>query len=649
MLFKRLYNWIKYKTLPTSFLFKNRLFIERDSKHRRIFSNLGLSFRNSKWSNYETYNIKLQFKRNYLRFFFWIIFFIFSVFFLFYFKKYYIFSYFFNSMSFLFWISIDTFDYYFTFVVWLFFISFSLFFKLVYSYFFYNNFFNTNSNKQVFSYKSFYYFDFNLNSLIFSSNDLRISKNDLNWVMYSWLVNSNSEKKDLILEKLFETKMNKEWWGSYYDFFVKLYKLSYFLNLSSENFNIFNLNLKLKKISNKFYKGDYLSTVNFFNNSSILTNNSSLIYYYILNNYQNYFIYKNKKNSSLSQLNTRFNWNLSNLNQELDQYSYLIKNKTGMFFLDDFNYQKLSHYIFNYKELWSLNLYLKNQLNSAKWNRWLYRYSILHRKSIRTSHKITLSKKLINSGFYDSKIFNKNIWASEHLSYLNQKNNFNSLFFNYYKDLFTETSFNRLSYYNSYVTNNGNQKNSLSLFNFYENSYFWYLKRFYLFNTLPSNFIKSKLTLKNSNSNPKVTFLLKNDSFVKYSSLLSYFLNSYYTNLSTYSHFFDNNVGNFDFRSINNSINLNNFKDLYLLNNESDILNKDNLNLLYWITSNSSKNNNLIFFNYLNSLNKNSYNRSVFFYKNNNDIFNLNHWLLYSLINVDKFFVNDAVYLSLFN
>jgi hypothetical protein len=95
------------------------------------------------------------------------------------------------------------------------------------------------------------------------------------------------------------------------------------------------------------------------------------------------------------------------------------------------------------------------------------------------------------------------------------------------------------------------------------------------------NFIKSKLTLKNYNSNPKVTFLLKNDSFVKYSSLLSYFLNSYYTNLSTYSHFFDNNVGNFDFRSINNSINLNNFKDLYLLNNESDILNKDNLNLLY--------------------------------------------------------------------
>jgi hypothetical protein len=49
MLFQRLYNWIKYKTLPSSFLFKNRLFIERDSKHRRVLSNFGLSFRNSKW------------------------------------------------------------------------------------------------------------------------------------------------------------------------------------------------------------------------------------------------------------------------------------------------------------------------------------------------------------------------------------------------------------------------------------------------------------------------------------------------------------------------------------------------------------------------------------------------------------------------
>lgn len=644
MLFKRLYNWIKYKTLPTSFLFRNRLFIERDSKHRRILSNFGLSFRNSKWSNYETYNIKSQFKKNYLRFVFSMFFIIFFLFFIFYFKKYYIFSYFFNTVSFLFWISIDTFDYYFTFIIWLFFISLSLFFKLIYSYFFYNNFFNDNVNKQNFSYKSFYYFNLNPNSSLVSSNNLKISKNDLNWIMYSWLINSKSEKKDIILEKLFETKINKEWWGVYHDFFIKLYKLSYFLNLSSNSFNAFDLNFKLKKISNKFYKGDYLSTLNFFNNSYFLNNNSSSIFYYILNNYQNYFIFKNKKTPSLMHLNYRYNWNLYSLNYELDQYSYLIKNKTGMFFLDDFDYQKFSHYIFNYKELWSLNLYLKNQLNASKWNRWLYRYSILHRKSFRASHKITLSKKLINSGFYDSKIFNKNIWASEHLSYLNSKNNFNSLFFNYYKDLFdNQNNKNHLSYYNFFFLNNGSQKNSLSLFNFYENSYFWYLKRFYLFNTLPSNIIKSKLNLN------KKQLITNKDISLKYSALLSYFLSSYYTNLSLYSHFFDTTSLTASFYSNFNFDNLTTFKDLYLLNNESDVLTKDNLNLLYWITSNSDKSNNLVFFNYLNFLNKNNASSAVFFYKNNTDLFNLNFWFIYSLINIDKFFINDLVYLSLFN
>ena len=28
---------------------------------------------------------------------------------------------------------------------------------------------------------------------------------------------------------------------------------------------------------------------------------------------------------------------------------------------------------------------------------------------------------------------------------------------------------------------------------------------------------------------------------------------------------------------------------------------------------------------------------------------NLNQWLIYSLINIDKFYLNDVIYLSLFN
>jgi len=543
-------------------------------------------------------------------------------------------------LSFLFWISIDTFDYYFTFAVWLLIISFSLFFKLIYSYFFYNNFFNPVSDKKTFSHKPFNYFNFNLN-FSSSNKNLNLSKGDLNWLMYSWLVNSKSEKKNIILENLFENKINLNWWNSHYDFFIKLYKLAYFLNLSSENYNIFFLNKNLKKISNKYYKGDYLNTLNFFNNSFFLKNNFSLISFYILNNYKNYF--NAKSPSSLQFIKNRYNWNLYHLNQEFDNYSFLIKNKRGMFFLDELSYQKFSNFLFNYEELWSLNLFLKNQLNSAKWNRWLYRYSILHRKSLKNSFKLTLSKKLINSGFYDSKLFNKNIWASEHLAHLDHKNTFNSLFFNYYKDLFNNnTELNNFSH-SFFLLNNGSQSNVLSLFNFYENSYFWYLKRFYLFNTLSSNFIKSKLTLNKSKNT------IKDKNSLKYFTILSYFLNSFYVNLSLYSHFSDNSLQIPNLYSNLNSNELSYIKDLYLLNNENDLFNKDNLNLLYWLTNSSSKNNNLTFFNYLTFLNNNDKVSSVFFYKNNEDLLNFNFWLIYSLINFDKFYINDILYLSLFN
>ena len=68
MLFKNLFNWIKYKTLPPSVLFRNRLFIERDVKHRRISTMLGLTFRNSKWSNYARPNLSTKLTESYTRF-----------------------------------------------------------------------------------------------------------------------------------------------------------------------------------------------------------------------------------------------------------------------------------------------------------------------------------------------------------------------------------------------------------------------------------------------------------------------------------------------------------------------------------------------------------------------------------------------------
>ncbi len=242
MLFQRLYNWIKYKTLPSSFLFKNRLFIERDSKHRRILSNFGLSFRNSKWSNYESYNIKMQFKTLYFKYVLIIFFIFFFSIFIFYFKKYYIFFYFFNNLSFFFWISIDSFDYYLSFLIWFFTISFSFFFNLLYSFFFFNNFFLKNKDKEVFHFNFFLNSSFNKN---FHKKNLYASKHDLNWILYSWLINTETKKTPKILENLFETPINKVWWKNHYKFFISLYKSTFLINLISEKNSFFFLQKRI--------------------------------------------------------------------------------------------------------------------------------------------------------------------------------------------------------------------------------------------------------------------------------------------------------------------------------------------------------------------------------------------------------------------
>lgn len=647
MLFQRLYNWIKYKTLPSSFLFKNRLFIERDSKHRRVFSNFGLSFRNSKWSNYETYNIKLQFRKAYAKFIFWILFIFFFVLFILYFNQYYIIFYFFNNISFFFWISIDTFDYYLSFLTWVITILFSLLFNLVYSYFFFNNFSNKTPNNHS-EFNSNLFLKFPLNSS-FNSKNLYVSKHDLNWFLYSWLINPISNKNNIILENLFEPNVNKNWWNVYHDFFIKLYKLSYLLKNASQTSSSFWLNTKLNVFSNNYYKGDYNKTLNYFINNPSLNNYSSLVFYYIINNYYNYFEKITNKSSSLIFLNKKYEWNLYNFTNELNAYPFLLKNRNGMFFLDNFNYEKFSHFIFNFEELWPLNNFFKNQLNSSKWNRWLYRYSILHRKLLKFSHKITLSKKLIHSGFYDSKIFNKNIWANEYLNKINSLDSFSAFFSNYYSSLFNLNSIVN-TFHPLNLTNNNSLINNLNLLNFYENSYFWYLKRFYFLNSLPTNFVKSKNILNTDVINYSSLNDLKTTNLTKYSIFLSYLLHSNFINLQAYSHS-NNYYANFKINDNSNSFDYNFFKDIYLLTNDSDLLTKDNLNLFYWISSNLSYSNNLIFFNYLNFKNLPffySYN-SYFLSNNYRDYNNLNFWLIFSLINTDSMYLNDIIYLSLFN
>lgn len=606
MLFQRLYNWIKYKTLPPSILFKNRLYIERDSKHKRIFNNFGLIFRNSKWTNYETYNVKTQFRLSFYKYFFLFFFITFSLLFIFKFQKYYICLSFFNYISYFFWIGFDALDYYFSFLVWLMAISVSLFSNILYSYFFFNNFSENENLKKIFSHKFF------SNNLIKNNNSRvsdKFSKHDLNWIFYFWL-NFEKNRPTRFIENIFENPLSPKTWNNYHDFFIKLYKTTFFCSLTSSNYSILSKIKLLDEFLNPFFKGN-----NVFFFKYVIENKADshfkLISSFFFNNFSNRFNFLLKQRSVEG-----FNF-LNNHNFFLDRatnsnYTYLFKNKTGSFFFHDFSFENLNFMLTRYTQLIQINGNLTDQLNTAKWDRWLYRYSLLHRKIIKNSHKTTMIKKLLNSGFYNNDLFDKNIWASENFQKFSKKSSMlNSYFNTYYPSLFGTNDL-----WNSNKIQTKNSLTSFNFLNFYEKSYFWFLKRFYTYNSLQSNSVKNKKHL-----NLKTEQFFNNVSFFGYNDYLAYFNFFVKTPLSEqsgFSHFTELNSNlarNFflnDYRSFYAT------KDTFLSFDENSFLNMDNLKILYWITSPTSHRENSLIFSYFNYTNGRSdhVNFSAKFYSN---------------------------------
>lgn len=534
---------------------------------------------------------------------------------------------------FFFWLSADTFDYYLSFLIWILTLSFSLFFNLIYSYFFLNDFFN-KYNKNDF-----------LNQMPTSnaSKSIYISKNNLNSLLYSWLINPHSLKNDKILENIFENKINRQWWNENYDFFMKLYKTSYFLNLITLNNSFFNLTNKICFLNN--YNSNHANLFSFFNNNIFLKNYVNIIFHFFLNQNKPYFDSKNNYTSSLILLKQKYNWNLYNFNNEISNYNFLLKNKNGLFFLNNFNYEQLSFLNTNHRELFFLNNFFKNQLNAGKWNRWLYRYSILHRKILKNSHKITLIKRLISNGFYDSKLFNNNIWAGAQLNKLSSTQTFKTFITIFYGDLLNTSNLKSNLNYNPNFNNNNNYAFSLNLLNFHENSYFWYLKRFYNFNTLSTNIIKSKIKLFSDYNSKNLTQNLNRNLFNQKEVFVAYMLNSFYVNNNSLNNLYQNNFAYSNNK--NNVINNNLHKDVYLLLNNNTLFTKNNLNILFSLTSSLNNTTNLNFYNYnnYNNLNFLMPNSNCLNYNKNNE---LNYWLAYFLINADKIYINDIIYINLF-
>lgn len=543
-MFKRLFNWLKFKTLPSSVLFKNRLFIERDSKHRRVMTNFGLTYRNSKWSDYAIKNITpsslTTFTRLVKNLFTLIIITTIAL----GYTSYYNSSLTYNHLTYIIWSFFENLEYLLTYSFWSVTFTASFIFQTFYSKTF-NWLYKTNYNTSIYEPTS--------NSV--EPRSYKIEKDLRATILISALSNSTQNGvTNSLFENLFNQDIKTMLWKPYITVFKTLYLSQFLLNSTSNS-------LALKRLT-------FLDDPNISKST-------------LLNNHLSYNILKTDNAESTSLLNSpsTSSWNLYSFSQELNRYNSLTQGKKNIFYLNDLNFATLNNYITKYPELSFLNSSLNDQIKSIKWNRWLYRYNVLHRKTVKNSHKLTMVKKLTSGGFFDTSLMSNNIWASNFFSKTSEsqvdtssldmiKSQYNLL----YKNSFT----------NKYAMNNylnpltfTSPTSPLEMLKHFEKSYFWFVKRFYLYNTLNTNKINTTVTLLQKTDTTQASNTL-HDTSLNYSFLLNNLTRSaIVTNNST------NPTYNFSWSHSQSTLPVSNsVKDINLVINESDLFNIDNLEVL---------------------------------------------------------------------
>lgn len=129
-----------------------------------------------------------------------------------------------------------------------------------------------------------------------------------------------------------------------------------------------------------------------------------------------------------------------------------------------------------------------NDLNElVKSKRWLYKYNMLHSKSLSSSHNITNVKKLSSYGSYTSDMLRRNLWLANTLAKSkNVSGAFELSFRNIYGDYFTHVLNNTNVYKNYFFLTHTPR---LEATKHYETSYLWFLKRLYSLNGSQSSSI----------------------------------------------------------------------------------------------------------------------------------------------------------------
>lgn len=454
MLLNRLFNWIKFKTLPPSVLFNNRLFVERDSKHRRVTSNLGLTFRNSKWTSYSRTNINLNTQSLYLTSVLKLLATIllalalFSAPFLY--STTYVYA---NSVSTL-WFLFDMTVYLKVALITLWVSSTQILFPLLSNRLFAVPAPRSTQQGGPNSASEGFYLPRRLHKPLF----------------YSWLI---TQSHDSSLEHLFGSQATTQAVETSLPAFHEMFKSAFYLS-------------KLTPTCAVSY-----GSVDSLTSPSYLSQRAAAQMFSLGGLSQQElsvaadFWFTSSLPRPVKASNELTMWSLNSLHAELAQNSEYTNFKKGLFYSLNMSYSDLNKLSLGIKHLDNLKNSIDNQISIIRWQRWLYKYNLLHRSVLRSSSNLTFSKKLLSNGFYSPSLFNKNIWASSSLASgkltTDSVNAATKALYGDYNHTFMHS--------NNFLTQSFNFLNSSQIgsLSFYEDSYSWFIKRFYLLNSLKTN------------------------------------------------------------------------------------------------------------------------------------------------------------------
>ena len=458
MLFSFLYTWIKYKVLPASLIAHNRLLVERDSKHRRITSNLGLTFRNSKWSNYARSNINLDVKNDFLRHLFTLAISLVLIIALLSTSTFYQPGSLLNPLFSVYWFAIDL----------------NLYFQIALT----AGTLATVQTLITYLYSLILSYETSVSSTSTVLNKQRHFSNfllpkRLHKPLLLSLLQTNSNLP--LLTSLCENASTKANIFTDLSFVKSLYRTTYLLQITSENNK--NLMTFLEHHTSKPSTFGIFQTSTF-SNAKL---NSLLL---------DYVTFSGRNDT----LNKTFNsqWTLETITSPSLNSNLNNRNVTGLFYLSSYNFQKLNLLNYTRPEFFFINNSLTSQLHLIRWNRWLYKYSLLHRSSLKTPFYLNFTKSTLSSSFYNQDLGTRNLWLSTRLTKNANVSELNAIHRNLYGNFMNTISTPTLLQSNLFWN-----KSPLTNLSFYETSYAWALTRFYKFNSTLSNNIISKPTLLN--------------------------------------------------------------------------------------------------------------------------------------------------------